>query len=383
MNKRKICVVTGTRAEYGILRSVLKQIKQNKKLKLQLVVSGMHLSKKHGLSITEIENDGFFISRKIKMMPRGDTVFDMAKALGDGIKQYAESFKKIKPDICVILGDRDEALAAALAGSHMNIPIAHIHGGDKTQGCIDEYNRHAISKLSNIHFAATKKSMERILKMGENPKNVFNVGSPSIDEIKLGKISTKKELEKKMKIKFTGKEIILLYHPVTTESNNSCREIKTITKVLNKIKVPIIAIAPNSDAGNKAIFNQIIELTKKNNRVKMYKNLLRSDYLGLLNTCKILIGNSSSGIVEASYFDINVINLGIRQEGRERGKKIIEIKEISEKKIENAITKILNSNNNIINIKNKYGEGGASKKIVKILEEIKIDKKLIQKQIVY
>ena len=383
MSKRKICVITGTRAEYGILRSVLRQIKQNKKLKLELVVSGMHLSKKHGLSITEIENDGFFISRKIKMVPKGDTMFDMAKALGDGIKQYAESFKKIKPDICVILGDRDEALAAALAGSHMNIPIAHIHGGDKTQAGIDEYNRHAISKLSNIHFTATKKSMERILKMGENPKNVFNVGSPSIDEIKLGKISTKKELEKKMKIKFTGKEIILLYHPVTTESNNSSREIKTITKVLNKIKVPIIAIAPNSDAGNKAIFNQIIELTKKNNRVKMYRNLQRCDYLGLLNTCKILIGNSSSGIVEASCFDINVINLGIRQEGRERGKKIFEIKEISEKKIENAITKILNSNNNIINIKNKYGEGGASKKIVKILEEIKIDKKLIQKQIVY
>ena len=194
--KQKISITTGTRSEYGILRELIKEISKSKKLELYLLVTGMHLSKKFGYTINEIKKDKIPIHAKIKMIPSGNTPYDMSISLGKGIVGFSKIFKKIKPDLNVVLGDRDEALASALAASHMNIPNAHIHGGEISQG-IDEYNRHAITKISNIHFAATKKSKERIIKMGENRRNVILTGSPSIDEIKMSKISSKHELEKK------------------------------------------------------------------------------------------------------------------------------------------------------------------------------------------
>ena len=211
---KKIFVVTGTRAEYGILRPLLKEIQSSKKLQLGLIVAGMHFSKKHGLSVNDIKRDKFRITAKIRMTPKEDNMFSMSEALGKGVVKFSNLFKENRPNIVVILGDRDEVLAAALAASHMNIPIAHIHGGDKTRAGIDEYNRHAITKLSNIHFAATKNSKKRIIKMGENSKFVFNTGSPSIDEIKNLNITTKRKLEEKYNMNFSGKEIILLFHPV-------------------------------------------------------------------------------------------------------------------------------------------------------------------------
>ena len=194
--KRKISVTTGTRAEYGLLRPILNEIKKNPNLELILIVTGMHLSKKHGNTIDIIKKEGFKISSKFEMIPKKDEPYDMATTLGHGIINFSKIFKKMKPDINLILGDRDEVFASAIAASHMNIPNAHIHGGDKTKGNIDEYIRHAITKISNIHFAVSKQSMERIIQMGENPSHVFFTGSPGIDEIKNGKISTKNTLEK-------------------------------------------------------------------------------------------------------------------------------------------------------------------------------------------
>ena len=220
--KRKICVTTGTRAEYGLLRPILNEIKKNPNLELILIVTGMHLSKKHGNTIDIIKKEGFKISSKFEMIPKKDDPYDMATALGHGIINFSKTFKKMKPDINLILGDRDEVFASAIAASHMNIPNAHIHGGDKTKGNIDEYIRHAITKLSNIHFAVSQKSMKRIIQMGENPSHVFFSGSPGIDEIKNGKISSKNTLEKKYGIKFTGNEILLLQHSVTSQHNINC-----------------------------------------------------------------------------------------------------------------------------------------------------------------
>ena len=206
---RKILVTTGTRSEYGILRPILKKITASRKLDLYLIVTGMHNSRKFGLTINEIKNDGFKIYRKIDMLPKTDSNYSMAIALSKGIKSFAGIFKNLNPDINLILGDRDEMLASALAAYHMNIPNAHIHGGDRTQGGIDEYTRHAITKISNIHFAATKKSYSRIIKMGENRKNTFFVGSPSLDEIKENKISSLKTLKAKYKLRFMENEILL------------------------------------------------------------------------------------------------------------------------------------------------------------------------------
>jgi len=380
--KRKITITTGTRADYGILRPVINGIKNNKKLELQLLVSGMHLSKKHGNTILEIKHDKFPIHGKIKMIPKTDSNYAMAITLGEGVIQFAEIFKKLKPDINLILGDRDEALASALAAYHMNIPNAHIHGGDKTLAGIDEYNRHAITKISNIHFAATKKSMTRILSMGEFKKNVFLTGSPSIDEVANHKITSKSKLEKKYNLQFSGYEILLLQHPVTTQTQQSEIQITNILKSLSKLKKTTIAIAPNSDAGNSSIFRALQEYSKKNNFLKLYPNLPRSDYLGMLSNCRVLVGNSSSGIIEGGYFDIFIVNIGIRQQNRESGKNVIHVKGNSIDEIYLAIKKgLMKKKNN--SKKNVYGNGNASKKIVKILETIQLDQSLIEKQISY
>jgi len=380
--KRKILVTTGTRAEYGILRPILHQIKKSKKLELILVVTGTHLSKKYGNTINEIKNDHFSIHAKIPVIPKNDTNYSMSIALGKSVIEFSKVFKKFNPDVNLILGDRDEMLASALAASHMNIPNAHIHGGDISGG-IDEYNRHAITKLSNIHFAATKKSKNRIIKMGENPNFVFNTGSPSIDEINQGKITSKNKLEKKYNIDFTKPTILLVQHSVTTESDKSNAQIITTLKAITTLKYSTIAIAPNSDPGSNKIFQNIKLYSKNYPFIKMYYSVPREDYLGLLKNCSMLIGNSSSGIVESSYFDTSVINLGIRQKNREKDNNVINLENPSKDSICKIISKILQKKHSKTTKKSIYGNGHASKKIVRYLENILLNEKLIQKQISY
>ena len=382
--KYKICVTTGTRAEYGLLRPILNEIVQSKKLELNLIVAGMHLSKKHGYSIKEIQKDGFKISSKIEMIPKGNSVYFMSKALGEGIIKFSEVFRKLKPDINLILGDRDEAFASALAASHMNIPNAHIHGGDRTMAGIDEYIRHAITNISNLHFAATEKSKKRIIRLGENPKYVFFTGSSSIDEIKNKKISTKNQLKTKYNLDITGQEIILLFHPVTTQIKSSKNQINKILNAIIKLEKQTICIMPNTDSGNFEIINALKKYEKKFSFIKLYPNLPRSDYLSLLKNCGVLVGNSSSGIIEASFFKIPVVNIGIRQKDREVGKNIINVSNNSTQMISTAIKKALSAKSkNNLEKSNVYGTGSSSKKIVKILENIKITEQLIQKQIRY
>ncbi len=379
MKKRKIFVTTGSRSEYGILRSIIQEISNSKKLDLFLIVTGMHLSKKFGFTINEIKKDGFKIYKQIPVFAKNDSLFDMSKTLGNQIIQFSEIFRKQKPDINLILGDRDEALSSTISAYHMNIPNAHIHGGDRSKAGIDEYNRHAITKMSNIHFAATKKSKNRIIKMGENPKYVFFTGSPSIDEIVNKKITTKSKLEEKYNINFSDKEILLLFHPVTTESQNSEKEVNSIINAILKIKQQTIIIAPNSDPGNEKIFQAFKKLSLNNKICKFYKNMPREDYLGMLKNCRVLVGNSSSGIIEASYFKIPVVNIGIRQKDREKGPNVLDT-HTSTKSILNTINKAQKIQLDNTKI---YGIGNTAKKIVHILETIPLDKNLIQKQIFY
>ena len=380
--KQKISITTGTRSEYGILRELIKEISKSKKLELYLLVTGMHLSKKFGYTINEIKKDKIPIHAKIKMIPSGNTPYDMSVSLGKGIIGFSKIFKKIKPDLNVVLGDRDEALASALAASHMNIPNAHIHGGEISQG-IDEYNRHAITKISNIHFAATKKSKERIIKMGENRRNVILTGSPSIDEIKMSKISSKHELEKKYLVDLDKPLFLLIQHPVTTEFEKSDLQIKMTLDVLSKLKNQTIAILPNSDAGNEQIINQLRIFSKKCNFLKVFPNLPRNDYLGFLRHCSALIGNSSSGIIEGSYLHTPVVNIGIRQLGREKDVNVIDVPIFSKSLILNALKKSLKKKNKKIKNSSIYGTGNASKKIVQYLETILINPQMIQKKLVY
>ncbi len=381
--KKKIIVTTGTRAEYGILRSILFELKNNNKFKLYLIVTGSHLSKKYGLTINEIKKDGFKIHSKIHMLPENDTTFSTSKSLGKGIIEFSKIFHKVKPDFNLILGDRVEMFASTIAASQMNIPNVHIHGGDKSGG-IDEYNRHAITKLSNIHFAATKKSKERIIKMGENPKYVFFTGSPSLDEIVQNKITDKKTLEKKYNVRFNGDEVLLLQHPVTTQIELSGKQILNTLNAITKIKKTIIVIAPNSDPGNKIIFQHVNSFAKKYDFIKLYDSLPRSDYLGILKNCGALVGNSSSGIIESTFFQTPVVNIGIRQEGREKGTNVLDVKNDSSSSIHNAIIKALQTKKSSHKVTDYiYGRGNTAKKIVRILEKNYNNKDLIQKQIHY
>ena len=382
--KRKITAITGSRSEYGILKPVLKAISDSKKLQLYLIVVGMHLSKKHGLTINEIKKDGFKISKTIKMTPKNDSNFFMSIELGKGIIELSKILKKIKPDINLLLGDRDEMLASALAASHMNIPNAHIHGGDKSMGGIDEYNRHAITKISNIHFPATEKSKTRILKMGEAPKYVFLTGSPSIDGIRSKNITTKKILEKKYCCNCLENNILLVQHPVTTEPKLSGVQIHSILKSIVKLKRNTIAIAPNSDAGSQKIFEFLTTFAKKYPFIKLYPNIPRNDFLGMIKYCGVVVGNSSSGMIEASYFNTPIVNIGIRQKDRERGRNVIDVEDVKSELITRTINRALKMKKNKKLKKCKiYGNGKASNKIVRILEKIQLNNELIQKQIFY
>ena len=383
LKRRKILVTTGTRAEYGIFRPVLEKIEMSKKLDLLLVVTGTHNSKKYGMTINEIKKDGFKISKIIKILPKSDTLYSTTQSLGEGIISFSKVFKKLKPDINLILGDRDEMLASAISAYHMNIPNAHIHGGDKSGG-LDEYSRHAITKISNIHFPATEKSKKRILKMGENPKFVFVTGSPSVDEIKNNKITTKKALERKYGINFYGNEILLIYHPVTTQLEKDSTQIYNILNSIVKLGYTCIAIAPNSDAGRNEIFCALKNYSKKYKFIKIFSTLPRSDYLGMLKNCGVLLGNSSSGMIEASYFQIPVVNIGIRQKNREKGKNVIDVNINSKNLVYQAIQKALKikkSKKSTFDF--PFGKGNSAQKIVTHLENVSLGKYLIQKELTY
>jgi len=248
---------------------------------------------------------------------------------------------------------------------------------------IDEYIRHAITKISNLHFAATKKSQQRIIKLGENPKYVYFTGSPGIDEIKNNNITSKIQLEKKYNMKITGDEIILLQHPVTTQIESSKKQIDNTLNAIKKLKKPTICISPNSDAGNFEIFQALQKASSDFSFIRLFQNMPRNDFLGLLSNCSVLVGNSSSGIIEASYFKIPVVNIGIRQKNREKGNNVIDVKDNSVL-IYNTIKKLFNpKSKHIGKLSSIYGSGNTSKKIIKILETILLNDKLIQKQIMY
>ena len=375
--KRKISITTGTRADYGILKPVIQEIKNSKNLDFHLIVTGMHLHNKFGKTIDEIKSDGYKISSIVKTDLSNDSLISNSLNLGNSIIGFSKVFKKIKPDINLVLGDRDEMLSSSLAASHMNIPNAHIHGGDKSKGTIDEYNRHAITKISNIHFAATIKSKNRIIKMGENPKYVFLTGSPSIDEV----ISNKFVKPNNLDLDLIQKSILLVHHSQTTEPLQSEKEILKILTIIKSLKKQVIAISPNSDYGNEKIFKALKRFSKNYNFIKLYKSLPRNQYLYLLKNCDMLIGNSSSGIIEGSYFEIPVINIGIRQMNRDMDKTIINLKNPSAISLKKAVLK--SENNKKLKKQNIYGKGNSSKIIIRILEKINLNNQLIQKQLSY
>lgn len=382
---KEIAVVTGTRAEYGILKPVLEAIKAEQELKLLLVVTGMHLSHEFGYTVEEIEKDGFIISAKVETLSNSDTPEAMAKSVGSGIIGLAQTWEQTRPDVVLVLGDRAEPLAAAIAGAYMNIPVAHIHGGDACiGGNIDDSNRYAITKFAHIHFPATKKSAERIIKMGEDEWRVHMVGSPALDAILNEPLLSSEVLAERFGLNLSQPLILLIQHPVTTQVDEAPKQMRETLEAIVEIGHPTILIYPNSDAGGRRMI-EVIREYERHPFIKTFKNLPRREYLSLMKVASIMVGNSSSGIIDAPSFGLPAVNLGMRQEGREQGNNVIDVGH-NKQEIVKAIEKALTDKeflNEVKKCENPYGDGKASQRITEILSKVEITPELIQKKLTY
>ena len=386
--KKKICVIIHSRANYGSVKSVIKNIKKSKFLQLQLIVGGSALLDRFGSVVDLIRKDGFKVDKTVNFLIEGNSPMVMAKSTGLAILEITNSLSELKPDIVLTVGDRYETISTAISATYMNIPLAHTMGGE-ISGTIDESVRHAVTKFSNIHFAATKNAKKNIIKMGENKKNVFDVGCPRVDEVKeilKNKISNN-QLSKNInssgvgyKIDIKKPYIAVMYYPVTSEYGKGEIQIKNILKAINKFDIQKIFFWPNSDAGYEDISRGVRKWREQNKdkKTRFIKNLEQKYFYHMLNKAKCLIGNTSSGLREGCYIGLTNICVGTRQNGREIGKNTTRINN-EYKIIYKTLKKILNSK--IQNkIDYKYGVGNSGKKIVKILEKIKVNS---QKKLAY
>ena len=364
MNKRKICVVTGSRAEYGLLCPILIKIQESNKLELQLISTSSHHSTEYGLTYKQIENDGFTIDDKINNLFPSDSNSSIVKSTAKATSLLSDSFDRLEPDIVLLLGDRYETHASATAAMLMNIPIAHIHGGEVTEGAVDEQIRHSITKMSYLHFCSTETYRKRVIQMGEDPARVFYSGAPGIDNIKNLKLLTKNKLEKELNWKLTFKSALFTYHPVTLEESDVEIDLEVILSILETFSFNILFTYANADSGGKVINQKIEEFCKiQPARYKVVKSLGQIKYLSAMKYVDLLIGNTSSGIIEAASFRKPVVNIGDRQKGRLRGENVIDCNINS---LQESIKLALSNSfrNKIKNMNNIYGTGSAADFIV-------------------
>ena len=371
MRKRKICVVTGTRAEYGLLYWLMKSIENNPKLELQVIATGMHLSPDFGLTYREIEKDGFTINRKIEILLSSDTPSAISKSTGLGLIGFAEAYNKLNPDIVLILGDRFEILAASIASLYAKIPIAHIHGGETTTGAFDEAIRHSITKMAWWHFVAANEYEKRVIQLGENPERVFNVGGLGVDAIRKVKLLSKKELMEKTGIEFRNKNLLVTYHPVTLEKQTSQKHFQSLLDVLGDLKdVYVIFTMPNADSNGRIIKQMIDEFVSNRRQGSIvFTSMGNLNYLSTLQFVDGVVGNSSSGLTEAPTFKIGTMNIGDRQKGRLNAKSVIDC-EPTKESIKNAVDTLYSEDfqKMLQYVVNPYGEEGATEKIMDILK---------------
>ena len=378
MTKRKsFCVITGSRADYGILSFFLKELQKSKFFDLKLIVTCMHLLPKYGNTYKEILKDKIKIYKKIKLPLKGDRIIDISKATGIGVKKYTEALDKIKPDFVIILGDRFEALAFAIASLFLKIPIIHIHGGESTSALIDDSIRHSITKMSNIHFVSNKFYKQRIINMGEDPKTIYTLGSLALDNMKNIRYFSKKEIEKKLNFKFDEKNLLFTLHPETLGKKELINNIDLILKELAKLKkTKIIFTMPNVDMGNIDIFKKLQKFVKRNKTKSLIiKSMGQQLYFSSLNHVDVVIGNSSSGVIEVPSFGVPTINLGKRQLGRLKPKSVLNC-DFNSKKFRQCLNKSFSKSfkKKINKMKNPYYKPNTIKNILKILKKINLTK---------
>ena len=373
---RKICVVTGTRAEYGLLRPLLLILKNDPEIELQLIVTGSHLSAQHGSTVNEIEADGFTPSAKLPVDLADDSKLGVAKVMAHTTSQIAESFSRLTPDVVVLLGDRYEILAAAQAALIIGIPVAHIHGGEVTTGAFDDSIRHAITKMSSLHFVAAQEYARRVVQLGEQPSSVFNVGSLGVEIALKTEPISREDLRKSLNIELNKPILLVTYHPTTRSSDSVTAEIDQVLSALGNFSYcSIVFTGVNADPGNLAITNQIKEFVQAEPKSRsLHQSLGQHKYLSLLSLCDVVVGNSSSGIIEAPAFGKPTVNIGSRQNGRLRADSIIDVG-VAKQEIQTAIETALSSTwrERCLKSVSAYGSGNTTQDIADTLKSAELN----------
>lgn len=373
---RKVCVVTGTRAEFGLLRWLMAEIAQHPFLELQVAATGMHLSPEFGSTYQEIEEAGFTIDAKVEMLLSADSDTAVTKSMGLGIIGFADAYVRLQPDIIVVLGDRFEIFAATSAALIAGIPVAHLHGGETTEGAFDEAIRHSITKMSHLHFVAAEEYRNRVIQLGEHPSRVFNVGGMGIDAIKRIELLDRNALEESMDFRLGDKNLLITFHPVTLEGQGSSTEqMQALLDALAELKdTHLIFTMPNADTGGRELSRMVREFVERRESASMYSSLGQLRYFSCMAQVDGVVGNSSSGLAEAPSFNIGTINIGDRQKGRLKAQSVIDC-EPSTVAILQAIDKLYRRDflSSLRTVSNPYGNGGASKAIVKILAGLSLD----------
>jgi len=372
---RKICVVTGTRAEYGLLRWVMEGIRETQGLELQVIATGMHLSPEFGLTYQEIERDGFRIDRKVEMVLSSDTPVGLAKSMGLGLIGFGEALQQLQPDLMLVLGDRFELFSAVSAALVARIPVAHLHGGETTEGAFDEAIRHSITKMSHLHFVAMEEYRKRVIQLGESPDRVFLVGGLGVDNVKRLTLLERQELEASLGLEFGAKNLLITFHPVTLENGTSTQQIVELFAALETLEdTHLIFTMPNADTGNRVLFNMIRQFVANHPNAKAYTSLGQLNYLSCIKHVDGVVGNSSSGLLEVPSFGKGTINIGDRQRGRHKAESVIDC-DPNRQSIGKALEYLYSEEfqKKLSCVRNPYGEGGASEKILEVLKNYPLD----------
>lgn len=377
---RRICVVTTSRADYGIYRPVLREIKERPSLDLCLVVSGSHLSPNFGLTVRDIQRDGYDTSERVEMLLSSDTPEGAAKSMGVAMIGFADVYRRTCPDLLLVLGDRFEMHAAATASLPFNIPLAHVHGGELTEGAIDDAVRHSITKMSHLHFTATEQYANRIKQMGEEPWRITVSGAPSLDNLRDFKPLDDAELARLFQLTLEQTFLLVTYHPVTRENDGDLAQMEEMLAALSKFDRPMVFTYPNADPGSRGLIKRLEEYAVSSARARVVVNLGTQGYFTLMQRAAAMVGNSSSGIIEAASFRLPVVNIGSRQSGRLRPANVIDVG-ASKAEIEAGLKRALDPafRNSLGSLENPYGDGQAAKRIVDRIQSIDLDQRLLQK----
>jgi len=372
---RKICVITGTRADYGLLRWVMQGIKDEPGLTLQTVATGMHLSPEFGLTYREIEKDGFQIDRKVEMLISSDTPVGIAKSMGLALIGFADALNELHPDLIVVLGDRFEIFAAVSSALVARIPVAHLHGGETTEGAFDEALRHSITKMSQLHFVAAEAYRQRVIQLGEQPERVFLVGGLGVDNIKRLKLLDRAELEVSLDFKLGQKSLLITFHPVTLEASTAAEQMTELLAALSALNdTQLVFTLPNADTDGRSLIKLVEQFVELHPNARAYTSLGQLLYLSCIAHVDGVVGNSSSGLTEVPSFKKGTINIGDRQRGRLQAASVINCEPTSSS-LESALRKLYSTNfqETLPQVVNPYGEGGAASKVIDTLKRCSLN----------